>query len=416
VPNFTIPPLLAPNEETLDQQTAYTTSMDSIFDIDDDEASLPAWARKKLEINNSTTTTQNSWSTTTTTTTTTTEVIQNNQHPSKSGRAVWGDCLNASLIAVDSELSSLASTITISHTEATPENNVDNQTIAAADNLFELTPKTSLKNFENCIQFPSPCIDKDSYQVKQFTSQQKQESMSLKPGSRQQRPSWICSNNEEDLIFNLHRLSTEEDLSSSDELDTPCSSDSGDSPVIIEDVSCGQVSKTDDLLVSPCTPTSKLLTGNKNCFSIADNVIKLECDMENSLRRQSISARYLLRTAQQKESQQSEEKKKLVPVNLIEALKETEMIAQEVKKEAKKDVKDIGAVVMPLAADFRMKSSKPTRCSIGNSSNFQLLYSHHTESSLNKAKPKQPQQFHSSMNIYGFVGVYFNHFLITFNT
>ena len=37
------------------------------------------------------------------------------------------------------------------------------------------------------------------------------------------------------------------------------------------------------------------------------------------------------------------------------------------------------------------------------SSNFQLLYSQHTESSLNKAKPKQPQGFHSSKLFYLFI-------------
>jgi len=359
--------------------------MDSIFDIDDDESALPAWARKKLEISQNSAT-RGSWSTTTTTATETISSIEGLafQQTSKSGRAVWGACLNTSLIAIDSELSSLASTTTTSYIEVTPENPT------------ELTPKTSLKNFENCIQFPSPCVNKDSYQVKQVASQPQQAAL-LKACGRQQRPSWICSNNEDDLIFNLHRLSTEEDVSSSDELDTPSSSNSGDSSVKIEvEEELVAKAETGDSLLSPCTPTSRRVLATKSCFSMAENVIKLECDMENSLRRQSISARYLLRTAQQKEMNEAE-KKKLVPLNLIEALKETEEAVGGVQ-ELKREVKETAAVVapvIPVVGDFRGKAaSKTTRCSVGG--NFQLLYSHHTESSLNKAKPKQSQQFHSS--------------------
>ncbi len=46
-----------------------------------------------------------------------------------------------------------------------------------------------------------------------------------------------------------------------------------------------------------------------------------------------------------------------------------------------------------MASEFRLRT-RP-RPSLG-SGNFQLLHSHHTESSLNKARPKQQQQFHSS--------------------
>ena len=128
----------------------------------------------------------------------------------RSGRAVWGQQINTSFaVMTESELNSLASN---SLTPTVPSEPHITHESFKEDAITP--PKSQSKNL-NCIQFPSPCVNKDSYQVKQVSIEQRQ----LKVGGPSQRPSWICSNNEDDFLFNMNR----EGDSSSEDIDTPSS-------------------------------------------------------------------------------------------------------------------------------------------------------------------------------------------------
>lgn len=166
----------------------------------------------------------------------------------------------------------------------------------------------------------------------------------------------------------------------------------------------------------PPTNTTCMSLGGGTTGVDSQNPIKLNCDMENSFRRSaSISARYLLRTAaqQQKESQQNSLTTDaqidpcLTPIksaskpekesNLSEALNHLKNETPVLEPSSEKMQPPPATAPLPqMSNEFKIRSR--TRASVGGA-NFQLLYSHHTESSLSKAKPKQPQQFHSSNNL-----------------
>ena len=187
-------------------------------------------------------------------------------------------------------------------------------------------------------------MDKGSYQVKHLSIEHHQVSQAKLIG-RQKRPSWICSNNEDDLLFNLniHQSSLEDDDSlSSDEIDTPNSNENSPVEIIMDvvEILVKSTSKTtnenlketievaaehlmdnsnnnsnsnsNNTEFSSSPPVHNVyqvrnrLPLNKSCFSLMENTneVKLDCDMDNSLRRQSISARF--RTAQQQQKEEKE--------------------------------------------------------------------------------------------------------------
>lgn len=195
-----------------------------LVDNKDSDESLPAWARKKLDDNaNSMTITMASTSRSSWATSTGALDLDSLAGSRRSGRAVWGQQINTSFaVAVDSELNSLASLSSMPNEvteEATP-------------------PKSQHKNL-NCIQFPSPCVNKDSYQVKQVSIEHRQ----VKTGASQ-RPSWICSNNEEDFLFNMNRSGD----SSGDDIDTPSSPVKLDDDEAVECEPVGADSESNDLV------------------------------------------------------------------------------------------------------------------------------------------------------------------------
>ena len=407
-------------------------SFDTIFD--NDHSQLPAWARNKLSnvnVSSETPTAKSVWSTTNSVEFCEQSTTASNQTTTRrTGRAVWGTVLNTSFaVAIDSELNNINSP-TSSSIEAfkVVEENEEHDTKAKS---FAKTDLHTFKNsLDNCIQFPSPSVDKDTYQVKQVSFDS--ESVVAAVSVTTTRPSWICNNNEDDLLFNLHKFKTEDSSDMSDELEELVKSPSnavGDTPAAqlvtpanskefyVEEEFSNDYSKilsgsTD--LAHLVTPARKILPTDAK--GLIDSLIKLDCDMDNSFRRQSISARYLLRTAQQKQKLNNQE---------IEALSLTPQFKVNLKLEDKENlVVESATSVVPGSkpkADLDKQSSEPQRqtsaqlvdlfkmrrktTSISNptplasGTNFQLLYSHHTESSLNKTKPKQPQQFHSSNNL-----------------
>lgn len=448
VPNFQSTTTTSQTTQVTTMSSSAKLSMETIFDNDNND-SLPAWARKKLESSNPSLAANNtppiirsastnaSWSTST----------GENEHnelneqcSSRSGRAVWGPPLNTSFaIAVDSELSSMVSMS--SNGQSEPQ----------IPDSTSLTPE-NLKNFKHSIEFPSPCINKESYQVKKVSIEGQKGA-----SSSNQRPAWICSNNEDDLIFNLNRLNPD-DSSSDDTSTSPLKADDIEiCSTICESIdnqqSTEQVDQIDqiDLTVnadmevtieeqikninfnsdysqilnnispSLTTPIRRALPPNKQCFSLVDNFIKLDCDMENSFRRQSISARYLLRTAQQKEqvSNDTQSLPQFTPniknmnkieekENLSDALNQINKV-QTPRMQSLEETMPLSLLTTPKAPIIEIVLPPPptsTETKTRNrthrnstSSNFQLLYSQHTESSLNKAKPRQPQQFHSSKKL-----------------
>ena len=194
-----------------------------------------------------------------------------------------------------------------------PEENIDEQTQSQTANS---DPKT----LSNNIQFPSPCVDKDVFLVKKLNQLKEAISSSSSPNTNTPnmssvRKSWICSSNEEDLLFSLLNKMKPENSSSFDsdqELMPGATSSLIDShpealPVCTASSLSEATSSSDELISSGGNKSSSFLSTDsplsRTQSLLGDTTIKLDCDLENSFRRQSISARYLLRAQQQQQQQ-----------------------------------------------------------------------------------------------------------------
>lgn len=227
--NGTIQPAPVPSVNNLhcpEKLTASTMEIPSILADTDSDECLPAWARKKLDDNaNNVTTNMASTSRSSWATSTGALDLDSLAGSRRSGRAVWGQQINTSFaVAVDSELNSLAS-----------QPSMPSEVQEDPASTTSTPPNKSLHKNLNCIQFPSPCVNKDSYQVKQVSIEHKQ----VKNGASQ-RPSWICSNNEDDILFNMNRSGD----SSGDDIDTPGSPVKADEDDVGE---CEPAEASDDL-------------------------------------------------------------------------------------------------------------------------------------------------------------------------
>lgn len=383
------------------------TQLDNVFD---DE--LPAWARNKLNNNSVSSSIDN------TIASINEDVIAENkllnQDQPRRGRAHWGPVLDASLsFMVDSENQSIISSpnsFLIEDNESNwmmekedmnedleEETSYDSEHTTVINNNSQLDDQvssTDLIKSSNVIQFPSPCVDKEVFLVKTLQTSS--------ASSNPVRKSWICPNNEEDLLFSLvNKIKPEQNTSFES------------TPEYEEKPSLQLDEKTENksfefsasfMSGSPLSRTHSLLS---------DTTIKLDCDLENSFRRQSISARYLMRTQQQQlnksfdndksysstssssSTHSSPHLKKDLSTKPPQSPTATEYSAKETEDQDLElviNTKTTNQInITQMAADLMKMRRKATQLTTERK-----IYSHHTESSLNKAKPKQVFQNQTS--------------------
>lgn len=337
----TVQPILQPT------QLKHQHSLDTIFDNDQD--TLPAWVRNKLNNlgvgssvpNILARSTTNDDSTTTKPAAFHTEQVKepaaptlNQSNQTRRSRAVWGPVLNTSFAVMlenDSSTSSLPSannsSISLNQHDQCESPTVTTPSTSAGD--------STLTN----IQFPSPCVDKDFFHIKQVKL--------IETGAN--RLSWA-----EKISPKADVSPVPDELSSAESNPAPAAAQStttnsnnstivdstsptvnGNSKLKAESPSSGSSSSssssptyefTSDFskilnqdFVSPSghfvskptvsnatsetttnTTTSTIAADGNN--DMIDTIIKLNSDIENSIRRQSISARYLLKTQLQKQN------------------------------------------------------------------------------------------------------------------
>ena len=115
------------------------------------------------------------------------------EQPTRRSRAVWGPpLLNTSQFAVmvDDNLNSLNSPSSVNETDCSEQSSAkeEHQTPAKLEEKSKAPPISP--NGLNVIQFPSPCVDKDFFHVKQ---------VKLSRVENNARLSWMASANDEDF-------------------------------------------------------------------------------------------------------------------------------------------------------------------------------------------------------------------------
>ena len=137
-----------------------------------------------------------------------------------------------------------------------------------------------------------------------------------------------------------------------------------------------------------------MLKGNSN---LVDSMIRLECDMDNSIRRQSLSARYLMRAQQQKQQSELEMPQVTPSLNWSEAKN-----LQSEDKENCEEVVSVASMSVEKPTDLPLKiaqtpitaaqmavemiKNRKKTTALTNTGNSLNHHTHHTESSLNKAR------------------------------
>jgi hypothetical protein len=242
------------------------------------------------------------------------------------------------------------------------------------------------------IPFPSPSLDNDFFHVKQLDKR-------------------LMNNDEDDMLeYKEETFEIEHEVRIVSEPEPK-------SPVLDTD-SPRQRSTSLKLEVNDeCSENGSLKNSMLSPFNRSidsrDGLLKFDSDMDNSFKRQSISARYLMKTQLQK--QQSEQKSppiKAEPVKASLELSSSIDVIAPVKINSTATSAQFGLnSTAQIAADMlkiRRKSSvlnaiphsstSPSISSLGSSSNLatQQLYNHHTESSLNKTKTKSTSNEASS--------------------
>ena len=301
--------------------------------------------------------------------------------PTRRGRAVWGPVLNTNFAIMDETEAHLSQAAIIS-----PSN-------ASIKSSNELDLKFKTEEGSDLIPFPSPSLDNDFFPVKQLDKR-------------------LMSNDEDDMLeYKEETFEIEHEVRIVSEPEPK-------SPVILDTDSPRQRSTSLKLEVNDeCSENGSLKNSMLSPFNRSidsrDGLLKFDSDMDNSFKRQSISARYLMKTQLQK--QQSEQKSppiKVEPVKASLELSSSIDVIAPVKINSTATSAQFGLnSTAQIAADMlkiRRKSSvlnaiphsstSPSISSLGSSSNLttQQLYNHHTESSLNKTKTKSTSNEASS--------------------
>jgi len=421
-------------------------SLDDIFS-DSDNEQLPAWARNKLSTISTSTSVDN-------------EQQQQQQQQPKRVRAVWGPVSDTSFsFMVDTEnqsiinQSSLNSFLVDNNDDDDDDEDSNEQEVEIVEEEEEEEEEsiqtTIIQNNEDdneqdndendLISFPKPIndtkLDTSSTSTSSSSSSSSSSSTSTTSNNNNNsttkttiatvRKSWVCSNKEQDLLFSL--------LNSTNE-------------------SNKELSNFESLALEEQSPSTSLSTSQNN----NNSSIKLDCDLENSFRRQSLSARYLMRAQQNtpttttttptssllnksyddmkppispnfssptsstsssststaSSTHSSPSLKKIqspitttttttsTPIDIDESLKECEnntnlelIIKSDKQQPQQKEQININQMTADLVK-MRKKAAQLTTNNNNNNNNNNInkIHSHHTESSLNKTKPKQQQQ------------------------
>jgi len=417
-------------------------SLDDIFS-DSDNEQLPAWARNKLSTISTSTSVDNE---------------QQQQQQPKRVRAVWGPVSDTSFsFMVDTEnqsiinQSSLNSFLVDNNDDDDDDEDSNEQEVEIVEEEEEEEEEsiqtTIIQNNEDdneqdndendLISFPKPINDTKLDTSSTSTSSSSSSSSSTSTTSNNNnnsttkttiatvRKSWVCSNKEQDLLFSL--------LNSTNE-------------------SNKELSNFESLALEEQSPSTSLSTSQNN----NNSSIKLDCDLENSFRRQSLSARYLMRAQQNtptttttttptssllnksyddmkppispnfssptsstsssststaSSTHSSPSLKKIqspitttttttsTPIDIDESLKECEnntnlelIIKSDKQQPQQKEQININQMTADLVKMRKKAAQLTTNNNNNNNNNINKIHSHHTESSLNKTKPKQQQQ------------------------
>jgi WD40 repeat protein len=406
-------------------------SLDDIFS-DSENEQLPAWARNKLSTISTSTSIDN-------------EQQQQQQQQPKRVRAVWGPVSDTSFsFMVDTENQSIINQSSLNSflvDDDEDSNEQEVEIVEEEEEEEESIQTTIIQNNEddddedndenNLISFPKPKNDTklDTSSTSTSSSSSSTSSSSTTSNNNNNstkttiatvRKSWVCSNKEQDLLFSL--------LNSTND-------------------SNKELSNFESLALEEQSPSTSLSTSQNN----NNSSIKLDCDLENSFRRQSLSARYLMRAQQNtpttttptssllnksyddmkppispnfssptsstsssssssssststaSSTHSSPSLKKIqspitttsTPIDVDESLKECEnntnleLIIKSDKQQQQTQQKE-QININQMTADLVKMRKKAAQLNTNNN-NINKMHSQHTESSLNKTKPKQQQ-------------------------
>jgi WD40 repeat protein len=403
-------------------------SLDTILDNDFD--ALPMWARNKLSNLGSSTITDLGAAAESSTlasnnnsenfTNSTTNLIDgdqginSNERTQRRNRAVWGPPVLNTSFAIMDEIEDCANSNSIMNTsqfgpflDSVNNNNNNNKTLTDEENLAnndrvltdnqedeaemdkleseesqeEEVDQNPINNSKNIIQFPSPFIDKDLFHVKP-----------VQVNETEIKQSW--SNDNIAGIIN--------DGSSSTTTNTPTTTfnnkENNATPNTIKNNEDVDFFSSDYSTILKDRFDSKNLDGEEEGKE-RDNLdksanlgsqsseIKLECDIENSLRRQSLSAMYLSKIINRKTNQQIQQC--LAPPPPVAPSESSTSCSPTSPTAILKNINPTTNASTAIATVQSTDNKRRLNNQSSTAATISSLYNQHTESSLSKTKTSQ---------------------------
>ncbi|CAF0759917.1 unnamed protein product [Brachionus calyciflorus] len=324
-------------------QVAVKNGLETIFDNDE---CLPTWARNKL---GNLTNTSNPSQVSMTTVTTSIEQTTTTTTATRRSRAVWGPSIDTSFAVMsESELNS------VSLTQCTDDDE---------------------------IQFPSPCVDKDYFRQVKLDSE------------LSRRMSWAV----------------EEDKNDDEDNNNNSSESPSDKPTRLSSTVLNSVNLTfrkdnnneSTICSSPKFEFTSDFSNILNPDSLKTPLCKNELETDSSLRRQSLSARYLMKTQQLQTNSDTPVttiKPEVIPEIEIEPLepKKKNMTAHTESSLSKTRTKSISGIDS-LTVNKPMRRS-PSASSLSNDSRSSINSIKNTKSTSAKSSPQRPQAENKSQD------------------